>query len=834
VGFTPFLGAVTNSPYNAGRYSRLATNYFSTFNHSAETAAPGYYSVQFTNGIRTELTTTTRSGFGRFTYPAGSPAGMLINAGGDANGTLNAAIQINPAGNEITGWTRLPGMCGGASATLYFEIVFDHGFASYGTWNGSVLTPNGTSAAGANTGVYLGFNLAGGGVVLARTAISYVSLANAQTNLAAECPATGFTSAGFDAMVAAAGTNWNGYLNKLQVSGGTVADTQTFYTMLYHCLQAPEVVSDVNGQYTGFDGAPHNAAGHTKYGWFSGWDIYRSECQLLALLDPDRAADMAQSLVWDARDGGAMPRWSIAGADSGIMLGDPATPIIAGLYAFGATNFNTLDALAAMTRAATNPVTKIINGPIERDANRDYLNLGFVPEYQIGGYAPVAMTLEYCSADFALARFAQSLGDGPNYRQSMSRAQNWRNHFNPVSRFFQLRRSDFLWSPGFNANASTYDNYNLLAEGTGAQYIWLVPFNLGSLITFMGGPATATARLDNFFTQLNDNNTSLTAYAYLGNEPCAVTPWIYHYLGQPYKASSVVRRAMTQLFSTSPGGLPGNDDLGQMSSWYVWAALGMYPALPGDDVLLLHGPLFPQTVIHRANGDITITGAGAAANAPYVQSLAVNGQSTAASWLRFSSVGQGGTLAYTMGPTPNTNWGTNPLQAPPSYMDGMTDPLAPSFVWGTGLETNEYLPTWSNTVDYSPPGGGSNNIGFILGGAGGPELGVRNENSQSGSYALMYSGRALGGGTDFAYLKAFDLNGAGLTLSNGMRLAYWIYPQSPASNGNTTGSNSTYVAVDLVFNDGTNLRDSGLTDQNGIRLHPAYQGGHLVLDAWNY
>ncbi|MGC3956970.1 MAG: GH92 family glycosyl hydrolase [Verrucomicrobiota bacterium] len=834
-GFTPFLGSVTVSPYSNAHYSRLNASYFSTFAHANEVASPGYYSVLFTNGIRTELTATTRTGFGRFTYPAGNTASMLINAGGDANGTINASIQINVAGNEISGWTQMPGMCGTASTKLYFDIVFDQAFTAYGVWNGATLTPNGTSASGANTGVYLSFNLPSGGTVLARTAISYVSLANAQANLQAESPSVNFTSAGFNAMTNSASTNWNGYLNKIQVSGGTVADTKTFYTMLYHCLQAPSVVSDVNGQFTGLDNNVHTVAGRTKYGWFSGWDIYRSEVQLLAVLDPERASDMAQSLVLDAQYGGGMPRWSVATADSGIMIGDPATPIIAGMYAFGATNFSTTNALTAMVKAAVNPVTKIINGgTTQRDANRNYLNLGFIPQYQIGGYAPVSMTLEYCSADFALARFAQALGDTTNYTLAMNRAQNWRNHFNTSSGYFQMRRSTGLWSPGFVSNASTYDNYNLFAEGTGAQYIWMVPFNLSSLVSMMGGPQVALSRLDTFFTQINDNNTSSSQYAYLGNEPCAATPWIYNFLGQPYKASSVVRRAVTQLFSTSTSGLPGNDDLGQMSSWYIWAALGLYPALPGDDVLVFHGPLFPQAVVHLANGDLTITGTGAAANAPYVQSLTVNGLALSESWIRFAEVANGGTLAFVMGNSANTNWGSNLLLAPPSYMDGMTAPLAQNYFWGTGLESSEAQPTWNNTVDFVAPAGGSNNVGGILGGSSVPELGVRNENSQSGTYELMYSGKALGGANNYAYLKAFDLSGQGVSITNGMRLSYWVFPQSPVNNGLTASSNSAFVAVDLIFTDGTNLRDRGLTDQRGVGIHPKFQGGSLVLDTWNY
>ena len=827
-GFTPILGTVTVSPAASG--GNGYSTYASTFSHTSEIATPGYYSVQFTNGIHTELTTTIRTGFGRFTYPSGNTASMIINAGSGAAGTVNATIQINPNGQEISGWTTENTFCGGSQDnTIYFDAVFDHAFASYGVWNGATLAANGTNTSGAKTGAYLSFNLPSGGVVLVRTAISYVSLTNAQANLQAESPATSFTSAGFNAMTGAASNNWNGYLNKIQVSGGTAADTATFYTMLYHALLAPSVVSDVNSQYTGFDGQTHTTSGYTKYEYFSGWDIYRSECQLLAMMDPARASDMAQSLVQDAHESGAMPRWSTPDGDSGVMMGDPATPIIAGFYAFGATNFDTASALTAMVKAAVDPTTKALNGIYERDAERDYLNLGYVPAAEIGGYGPVSMTLEYCSDDFALGRFAQVLGDTTNYTSAMNRAQNWRNLYNSNSGYLQMRNSDALWSPGYPIyNGKAY------VEGTSYQYVWMVPFNLGSLIDLMGGPQAASARLDTFFTQINDSDTTASPYAYMGNEPCSETPWIYSFLGKPYKTSGVVRQIMTQLYSTAPGGLPGNDDLGQMAAWYVQAALGMYPEIPGDNVLVLNGPLFPQAVVHLTNGDVTITGSGAGEGAPYVQSLTVNGQASSAAWIRFANIANGGTLAYTMGTTPNTNWGSNPLLAPPSYMDGMTSPLAQTYFWGTGLETNDAQITWTNTVDTTPPGGGSSNVGPVTSGPSGPELGVRSENSQSGSNEIMYSGKASGGASDYAYMKVFDLSSQDATITSRMHFSYWIFPQSPNNSSLVTGSNSAYVALDLVFSDGTDLRDSGLTDQHGVSIHPKYQGTILVLDTWNY
>jgi hypothetical protein len=320
----------------------------------------------------------------------------------------------------------------------------------------------------------------------------------------------------------------------------------------------------------------------------------------------------------------------------------------------------------------------------------------------------------------------------------------------------------------------------------------------------------------------------------MGNEPCSETPWIYSFLGKPYRTSSIVRQIITQLYSTGINGLPGNDDLGQMSSWYVFAALGMYPEIPGDNVLILNGPLFPQEVVHLTNGDVTITGNGAGDNAPYVQSLTVNGQASSASWIRFTNIANGGTLAFIMGTTANTNWGANPTLSPPSYMDGMTVPVAQNYFWGTGLETNEIQISWTNTVDTAAPGGGITNVGPIISGVSGPELGIRNENSQSGNYEIMYSGYAQGGASDYAYMEAFSLSNQNVTISPGMHFSYWIFPQSQTNSGLVTGSNSLYVAPDLIFIDGTDLWDSGLTNQYGGGVNPASQASSLALDTWNY
>jgi predicted alpha-1,2-mannosidase len=354
------------------------------------------------------------------------------------------------------------------------------------------------------------------------------------------------------------------------------------------------------------------------------------------------------------------------------MMGDPAAPMIADYYAFGATNFDTKAALAGLVRAATDPSVRAERTKTnERDALKDYLKLGYVPEHQNGGYGNVSMTLEYASADFALSQFAQALGDENNSSMLLQHAQNWRNHYNPASGYLEMRRKDGSWAPGFTNDMGVYDKDRAYVEGTAGQYVWMVPFDLKGLAELMGGPDVAAKRLDAFFTKLNVGDRGPDAWmAWVGNEPCLETPWIYDFLGQPYKTQGTVRRVMTELYSSGDAAYPGNDDVGEMSSWYIFSALGMYPELPGSDILVLGSPLFSKAVLHLPNGDVTITGNGAAKDAPYVQSLTVNGQTSNKPWIRYSDISHGGTLTYDLSSTANTNWGSDPADAPPSYSDG--------------------------------------------------------------------------------------------------------------------------------------------------------------------
>jgi predicted alpha-1,2-mannosidase len=663
-GFTPVLGSTKETP--PGNYDAFAVS----FSHKNEVAKPGYYSVKLDNNIKVELTSTLRSGFGRFTFPENKTAKMVINSSSNVWGTSKSSIHINPAERSISGVAVGGHFCRtSGESTIYFYAMFDQPFSSYSTWKGDSLMNGGTDGEGLTSGAFITFNLPGSRTVLAKVSISYVSIENAKENIKTELTGSLFTSQNFDDISKNAGIEWNLWLNKIQVSGGTKDELETFYSMMYHTLLGPTICSDVNGQYMGYDGKVHKVEKErVQYANFSGWDIYRSECQFLGMIAPKEAGDMAQSLLIDYQHGGAFPRWGVPNIDSGVMMGDPAAPIIADFYLFGVNNFNTKDALAGLMRAATDPTVRApLSNTFERDALEDYLKLGYVPEHQRGGYGNVSMTLEYASADFALAQFAKALNDESSYKLLMKQSQNWKNLFNPETGFLQMRRRDGSWAPGIADSLQIYDNERAYVEGTAEQYVWMVPFDLKGLTDKMGGPDAASKRLDKFFTKLNAGFKS--KYAYMGNEPCLETPWIYNFLGRPYKTQQIVRKITSELFSNKPIAYPGNDDLGQMSSWYIFATMGMYPELPGSDVLVLCTPLFPKIIIHLQTGDVTIKANNAGEKSPFVQSLIVNGKNWTKPWIRFADISKGGMLDYSVSSKPNTNWGNEPKDAPPSYSD---------------------------------------------------------------------------------------------------------------------------------------------------------------------
>ncbi|CAM5236893.1 alpha-1,2-mannosidase [Streptomyces xanthochromogenes] len=647
----PVTGALGSSP------GTNWTSYASGYTKANEVAKPGYYKTRLDRyATDVELSATTRTAMGKLTYPASAASRLLINTGRSATGNRAGSVRIN--GNELTGSVTAGGFCGSSKTyQIYFDVRFDRTPTGFGTWSGGSVSDGSATASGTNTGAYVTFDTSTNATVQFKVGLSYVSIAGAQANVAAEN--TGWD---FGAIRTAADTSWNQMLNRLQVTGGSATERQKFYTALYHVLQSPNISSDVNGDYRGFDNAVHNAS-RPVYQNYSGWDIYRSWASLIALMAPTEASDIAKSMVLDGQQGGLLPKWSQQTNEDFVMTGDPGPIIVSSLYAFGARDFDTSAALSLMEKASNGGTAQ---GSAIRGRQSTYTSLHYLDD--------PSDSLEYSASDFAVAQFAKALGNTSSYNTHMGRAQWWRNTFNSESSYVQQHQSDGSWTwPLDPASQSTF------TEGNASQYTWMVPYDFSDLINSMGGAGTAVQRLDHHFTEVNAGQSR--PYYYIGNEPEHGVPWAYNYARHPAGATDAVRKVMDESFTTGAGGLPGNDDLGATSAWYVWAALGMYPATPGADTLAVHGPQFPSILIQRAAGNITINSSG---SGPYVQALAVNGTSTSHSYLRYPDVAGGATLNYTMGAAPSGTWGTGASDVPPSFQDGATPvPAAPEL--GTDL-----------------------------------------------------------------------------------------------------------------------------------------------------
>jgi predicted alpha-1,2-mannosidase len=666
----PWTGELTTNP------AATPDAYTLAFRHDQEEAHPGYYAVTLDNGSKVELTVRDRAGIARIRFPQGHASRILVK-GTSANTDVHVAslppvgrehdgTRIHVIGNDaVSGSTTAGGFCGTNSRyTLYFAARFEQPFHSFSTWNNETIEKERRQTAGKHTGAWLDFGEQS--QVQLKVGLSYVSEANALANLNQELPGWDF-----DRVRASAHATWSSLFDRIPVEGGTADQRKIFYTALYHMTLAPNLFSDSNGAYIGFDGKIRSLAStrqHAQYANFSDWDIYRNTIQLQALLFPDRVSDMMQSLVNDAQQSGWLPRWPAANDVTYVMNGDSPTVLIASAYAFGARNFDTKMALRYMVKAATEP-GKGPHDNEERPYLTDYLKLGYVPVDEDSSAA--SRTLEYANDDFAIAQFARSLGDAGAYQKLLKQSENWTNLFDPETRWIRPRNSDGTWLQGFDADKSlpkrpdapVSTDQDGFEEGNTYQYTFMIPFDYPNLIQRIGSDDATTPRLDKFFRKLICWGEPCFNMA---NEPDFVTPYAYIFAGQPWKTQRVVTRIEQQTFSTKPNGIPGNDDLGATSGVYLWNALGLYPGIPGVGGLLLGTPMFSTAAIHLGDGrklSIRSTGSG-----PYVRQVMFDGEENNDSWLPLSALHPGSSkLEFTLSHEPNTQRGLPSSERPPAW-----------------------------------------------------------------------------------------------------------------------------------------------------------------------
>ncbi|MET7800705.1 GH92 family glycosyl hydrolase [Streptomyces decoyicus] len=671
----PTTGDITETDY---------AKYAAAYGHDDESARPGYYRVGLKSygGITAELTATARTGRQRYTFPATDKANVLLNTGQSLHKTVSTRVEVLDSRTIRTALTGR-GFCQDTKPyTVYALTRFDRPFASYGTWDGDKVTAGSKdSTATGRHGAYARFDTRKDRTVEATTALSYVDAAGAARNLRAE------GGGSFDRTKAAADAAWERRLGLVKAQGGAKTLRRTFYSSLYRSFLAPNIGSDVDGRYTGWDQKTHRARGFTYYQNWSLWDTYRTQAQLLALLAPHESRDMALSVLRIDKESGWLPKWGYGTVETNIMTGDPVTPFLTNAYQQGLLRGHAEEAYAALKKNADG-VPPADSPAVGREANAQYLKDGFAPylkgrphtkpgdsDFDHGASA----TLEYALSDAMLAQMARDLGHGEDADRYAARARNYRKIFDSSTGFFRARDEKGAFTgPADPAKSEGFH------EGTSWQYQWLVPQDLPGMLKLIGGKDKADERLDSFFAYqklLKDPEKTAREvwvngpYDYYNadkynpqNEPDLIAPYTYLSTGRPWKTTDVVHAALT-LFTDAPTGMTGNDDLGTMSAWMVLSSIGVFPVQPGTDSWGLSTPVFDRVDLtldrrYYPAGHFTVTAPGTSAAHRYVQSVRLDGADHDRTYLTTDDLRSGRELAFTVGPEPS-DWGTGDHAAPP-------------------------------------------------------------------------------------------------------------------------------------------------------------------------
>lgn len=647
------------------------TNDFQTpYSHEQETAEAGYYAVQLLQwNIKAELTATPRTGLARFTFPAGKSGNIFVPISHTLNQTESAQVRV-VGDRRIEGFVENHAFCNKTGTyKVYFVMLFDQPFSTFGTWTGAQYGGPGTPISGSRgaaqpshdhtTGAWATWPAQSAAhAVTARIGISYVDINGATNNLRTEA-----ASKDFDTIRHETQQIWNKELSRAEITGGSSAQQRVFYTALYHSFLMPSLFSDADGRYLGFDQGIHTIRpGHAVYTNISGWDIYRTQIPLLALLQPARMQDIAQSAVLMYQQGGWIDRWPQINLYTNDMVGSPLTIAMATTWLYGLHGFDIDTAWQGMLKDATEapPAGK----PYLGQEGIEWINKIHYLPYDKVDYGGVAKTLEYTLAYASLSRLAKDIHKDADAARLHERALYYRNLFDRDSGFFRPRHSDGSWLPDFNP---AQDGHGFV-EGTGWHFFTFAPADMTWLVDNMGRERF-NQRMDEFFAYPTPG--WYAQYYNPLNETDFQAPFAYHFSGRPWKSQEVVHRILRENYLDMPDGIPGNDDAGATSAWAVLSMMGLYTVDPTSLAYELIAPSFPRVVLHldapypARTFVLTAQGGGSAAT-PYVQTVTVNGKPHSENWLAVEDIRRGSTVAFTLGSTPNTAWGSRPEDAPPS------------------------------------------------------------------------------------------------------------------------------------------------------------------------
>lgn len=609
------------------------------FSHKAEYVRPGYYSVMLASGIRVELTATQRVAFHRYSFPADATKGYIaLNlAQGIGWDKMTSCKFKQESDKTITGFRMSEGWA--KDQRVYFVAEFSEPVK---------LEENERDTIGI-------FSVASTNQpLLVKVGISAVSVENARENLQQELPGWNFAS-----VVAKANADWNRELSKIAIKTQDERAKRIFYTALYHTMIAPSVFSDVNGEYRGADGKTHKGD-FTDYTTFSLWDTYRAAFPLMTLIQPEMQRDLAETMLHIFKQQGKLPVWHLMGNETDCMVGNPGIPVLVDIALKG-----------------FNVDKKAVFEAVKASAMRDERGMGLLKKY---GYIPcdldpeketVAKGLEYALADACIAKLAKQLGKTEDYKYFNKRSQSYRDfYFDKQTKFMRGVTSDHKFREPFDPFSTVHrqDDYT---EGNAWQYVWLVPHDVHGLVAAFGGEKPFVSKLDSLFivngdmgAEASPDITGLIGQYAHGNEPSHHILYMYNYVGQPWKGADKIRYVLANLYHDDFDGLSGNEDVGQMSAWYILSSVGFYQVDPAGGRYVFGSPLFDEATLNVGNGKtFRVVAHNNSSENKYIQSAKLNGKPYTRSYIDFKDIVRGGTLEFVMGNKPS-QFGVKPSDRP--------------------------------------------------------------------------------------------------------------------------------------------------------------------------
>ncbi|WP_278021321.1 GH92 family glycosyl hydrolase [Flavobacterium ginsengisoli] len=628
--------------------SRDFLPYKSKYNHVNEKAIPGYYQVFLEDPkINVELTSTQRTAYHKYTYNNNDTQSVVVDLGFAINWdkATKTAITVEDA-NTISGYRYSTGWA--KNQKVFFVAKFSKPIIE------SIITADkkvvsGKSAEGENTALQLFFDPKNSKELGVKVALSSVSIANAKDNLE--------ENKEFEKVKTDASAVWNKALSKITVETPVDSLKTIFYTALYHAQVAPVTYSDKNGQFRTEDDKIVTSKNYTAYSTLSLWDTFRAENPLLTILDPSRVSDMVNSMLAYYETKKILPVWTLYANETNTMTGYHSIPVIVDAYLKGIKGFDAEKAFEAMKATMMQD---------ERGLNF-YKKYGYIPYNLLD--ESVTITLEYAYDDWCVAQMAKALGKQTDYEFFSKRSKAYEYLFDAKSGFMRGKSEDGKsWNEPFDPKHSNHREHTDYTEGNAWQHSWFVPHNVDNFIKLHGGNATFTKRLEQLFTESSEitgNNVSadisglIGQYAH-GNEPSHHIAYMFNHAGQPWRTQYWVRHILDTQYNTTANGLSGNEDCGQMSAWYVFSSMGLYPMNPASGEYEIGSPIFEKSTLNLPNGKTFVIEAENVSDKNfYIQSATLNGKTFNKTAISHQEMQKGGVLHFVMGAQPNQNWGLN-------------------------------------------------------------------------------------------------------------------------------------------------------------------------------